>query len=55
MCGFAYAISLIVYQLVGLATGEAAFGALTVAAVAVLLALVWLVLRRGYQEKNLKR
>ena len=55
MCGFAYAISLIVYQLVGLATGEAAFGALTVAAAAVLLALVWLVLRRGYQEKNLKR
>ena len=55
MCGFAYAISLIVYQLVGLATGEAAFGALTVAAAAVLLVLVWLVLRRGYQEKNLKR
>jgi ferrous iron transport protein B len=55
MCGFAYAISLIVYQLVGLATGEAAFGVLTVAAVAVLLALVWLVLRRGYRENNLKR
>ena len=55
MCAFAYAVSMIVYQLVGLITGEAAFGVLTVVAAAVLAALLWLVLRRGYQEKNLKR
>ncbi len=54
MCAFAYAISMIVYQLVGLISGEAAFGVLTVVAAVVLLVLVWLVLRRGYQEKNLK-
>ena len=51
MCGFAYAISLIVYQLAGLITAEASFGVLTVVAIAVLLALVYLVARRGYQVK----
>ncbi len=55
MCAFAYAVSMIVYQLVGLVTGEAALGTLTVVAAGVLLVLVWLVMRRGYQEKNLKR
>ena len=51
MCGFAYAVSLIVYQLGGLFSGEATFGALTVIALAALAALVYLVLRRGYQVK----
>ena len=51
MCGFAYAISLIVYQLVGLLTAEATFGVMTVVAIAVLAALVYLVVRRGYQVK----
>ena len=51
MCGFAYAISLIVYQLAGLISGEAVFSLWTVAAVAVLAALLWLTLRRGYQAK----
>ena len=54
MCTFAYAVSMIVYQLVGLITGEAVFSVLTVVAAVALIALAWLVLRRGYQEKNLK-
>jgi ferrous iron transport protein B len=51
MCGFAYAVSLIVYQLGGLISGEATFGVLTVIAIAVLAALIYLVVRRGYQAK----
>lgn len=47
MCGFAYAISLIVYQIGGLFTGEASFGVLTVIAVAVLAGLVYLVVRKN--------
>ena len=47
MCGFAYAISLIVYQIGGLFTGEASFGILTVIAVAVLAGLVYLVVRKN--------
>ena len=49
MCAFAYAISLIVYQLVGLITGEASFGIFTVLAVVVLAVLIWLVCRKGYK------
>ena len=54
MCGFAYAISLIVYQLVGLATGEAVFSLFTVVAAAALIGLLYLVFRKGYrvQEGN---
>ena len=51
MCGFAYAISMIVYQIGGLFTGEATFGIFTVLAVAVLALLLYLVLRKGYQLK----
>ena len=51
MCGFAYAISLIVYQLGGLLTGEATFSIFTIAAVAVLAGLLYLILRKGYQPK----
>ena len=47
MCGFAYAISLMVYQLGGLITGEAVFSVFTVAAVAVLALMLFLLLRRG--------
>ena len=53
MCGFAYAISLIVYQLVGLVTGEAVFGVWTVAAALVLVGLLYLLLRKGYSAKNM--
>ncbi len=45
MCGFAYIVSLIVYQLAGLATGEAGFGFFTVVAVALLAGLLYLLLR----------
>ena len=47
MCGFAYVSSLIVYQLVGLALGMVTFGAGTVAAVILLAALVWLLVRKN--------
>ena len=52
MCGFAYVISMIVYQIGGLFTGEAAFGVFTVVAVAALIALLYLILRKGYSEKD---
>ena len=45
MCGFAYAVSLIVYQLGGLITDETAFGAGTMAAFAVLGGGICLILR----------
>ena len=52
MCGFAYAISMIVYQLGGLFTGEANFGVLTAAAVVVLAGLLYLVFRKGYRGET---
>ena len=45
MCGFAYVVSLIVYQLGGLMLGVVAFGAGTVAAGIALAALVYLAAR----------
>jgi len=53
MCGFAYAISMIVYQIGGLVSGEAVFGVWTVAAVVVLAALLYLFFRKGYSAKKL--
>ena len=47
MCLFAYAISMIVYQLVGLFTGEAVFSIFTILAVAVLAGLIYLVVRKN--------
>ena len=47
MCGFAYVVSLIVYQLAGLLTGETSFGLVTVAALAALAGLGYLVFRRN--------
>jgi len=52
MCGFAYVISMIVYQLVGLVTGEAVMSIFTVLAVMALAALLWLVFRKGYQPEG---
>ena len=49
MCGFAYAISMIVYQLIGLVLGEATFGIFTIVAAAVLAGLLYLIFRKGYQ------
>lgn len=49
MCVFAYAISLIVYQLVGLIVGEVTFSVFTIIAIAVLIGLLYLVFRKGYK------
>ena len=45
MCVFAYVISMIVYQLGGLFTGEASFGIFTVCAILALAALIFLLVR----------
>ena len=50
-CGFAYAVSLIVYQLGGLFCGETTFGLDTVAAVVVLGVLIYLLVR-PYKEST---
>ena len=55
MCGFAYAVSLIVYQLGGLITGEATFGFFTLLALAALAVLLYLLLRRGYQPGTIEK
>ncbi len=55
MCGFAYAVSLIVFQLGGLFTGEAAFGLGTIAALVLLAGILYLLLRRGYQGEAERR
>ena len=49
MCGFAYVVSLIVFQLGGLVTGEAAFGLGTVVALVLLAGILFLLFRKGYQ------
>ena len=55
MCGFAYAISMIVYQLAGIFTGEAVFSVYTVAAVAVLAVLIYLLVRKNrYADTKVK-
>lgn len=48
MCVFAYVCALIVYQLGGLFTGEVAFNGFTVVAIALLLAILYLLFRKGY-------
>ena len=51
MCGFAYCASLIIYQLGGLLLGQVAFSVWTVAAVIVLAAMLYLLLRKSrYNE-----
>ena len=52
MCGFAYAVSMIVYQLGGLITGEAVFSLWTVVAATALAGLLYLLLRKGYQGER---
>ena len=52
MCGFAYIVSLIVYQLGGLFTGEVSFGAGTVVALAALIALIYLMVRKNKYDEN---
>ena len=48
MCGFAYVVSLIVFQIGGLFTGEATLGIGTVAAVILLAGILYLLFRKGY-------
>ena len=52
MCGFAYIISLLVYQLGGLITGEATFGLWTVVAIAALAGMLYLLFRKGYKGEE---
>ena len=55
MCGFAYVISMIVYQIVGLFTGEAFSSVLTVIAIAALIGLVYLIVRKNnYADARVK-
>lgn len=55
MCGFAYATSLIIYQLGGLLAGAVPFGLWTVVALAALAALVYLLARKGCQGEERAR
>ncbi|MBP3508392.1 ferrous iron transport protein B [Oscillibacter sp.] len=52
MCGFAYVVSMIVYQLGGLITGEAVFSLWTVVALAALAGILYLLFRKGYQGER---
>ena len=52
MCGFAYVVSMIVYQLGGLVTGEAVFSLWTVVAIAALAGILYLLFRKGYQGEH---
>ena len=51
MCGFAYAVSLIVFQIGGLFTGEAVFGPGTIVAAVLLAGILYLLLRKGDQGR----
>ncbi len=52
MCGFAYVVSMIVFQLGGLVTGETGFGIGTIAAVVLLAGIIYLLLRKGCQSES---
>ena len=55
MCGFAYVVALIVFQLGGLFTGEATLGIGTAAAIILLAGILFLLLRKGYQGEGQSR
>ena len=55
MCLFAYVISMIVYQIGGLFTGEVTFGILPVIAILLLAGLIYLLFRKGYDPKHDKK
>ena len=52
MCGFAYVVSMIVYQLGGLITGEAVFSLWTVVAIAALAGLKNLPVRKRHWQRQ---
>ena len=47
MCGFAYCVSLMIYQIGGLITGDVGFGVWTVVAFVVLAAMIYLLVRKN--------
>ena len=56
MCVFAYVIALVVYQLGGLIAGVVSFNLWTVAALALLAGIIYLLVRKGCQdEENTRR
>ncbi len=55
MCLFAYAVSMIVFQLAGLFTGEATFGIFTILALVLLAGLIYLTVRKNkYADTQVK-
>jgi ferrous iron transport protein B len=53
MCLWAYVVALITYQIGGLFSGEVGFGLGTVVAVALVVGIIYLLVRKGYQpDKN---
>ncbi len=52
MCAFAYAVSLIVYQLGGLITGEVSFGVGTICALLVLVGMLYLLIRKNKNQNS---
>lgn len=52
MCIFAYAISMIVYQIGGLFTGEASFGIFTILAICILAVLLFMIFRKGHKNES---
>ena len=54
MCGFAYVIAMIVYQIGGLITGETPFTIFTVIAIVLLAALVYLLIRPYKESRTLE-
>ena len=52
MCLWAYVAALIIYQIGGLVTGEVGFGLFTVAAFALVAAIVYLLFRKGYRPEH---
>ena len=47
MCGFAYCVSMMIYQIGGLITGDVSFGVWTVVAFVVLAAMIYLLVRKN--------
>lgn len=52
MCGFAYVVSMIVYQLGSFITGQVAFSVWTILALLALAGMIYLLFRKGYQGKE---
>jgi ferrous iron transport protein B len=56
MCLWAYVVALVTYQIGGLIAGEVSFGIGTIVAVAVVVCVIYLLVRKGYQgESDSKR